>query len=119
MAVAHVALDLGLGHQRRHRVDDHDVDRARAHQRLADVQRLFAVVRLRHIQLVDVHAQLFGIHRIQRVLGVDEGRRAAHLLRLGDAVQRHRGLAGGFRPVDLHDAPLGQAAHAKRKVQLQ
>ena len=119
MAVAHVALDLGLGNQRGHGVDDHHVDGAGAHQRLADVQRLLAVVRLGHVELVDVHAQLLGVHRIQRVLGVDERGGAAHLLGLRNAVQRHGGLTGGFRPVDLNDAALGQSAHAQREVQLQ
>ena len=58
VAIAHIALDFLPGHQRGHRVDDHDVDRAGAHQRLADVQRLLAVVRLRDVQLVNIHAQL-------------------------------------------------------------
>ena len=60
MALAHVAVDLGLGHQRRHRVDDDDVHRARAHQRLADLQRLLAGVGLGDVQLVNVDAQSLG-----------------------------------------------------------
>ena len=32
-------------------------------------------------------------------------------------VQRQRGLAGGLRPVDLHDAATGQAADAQRQVE--
>ena len=116
---AHVALDLRLGHQGGHGVDDHDVHRAGAHQGLADFQGLLAGVRLGDVQLVDIHAQGLGIDRIQGVLGVDEGGRAAQLLGLGHHVQGHGGLARGLGPVDLDDASLGDATHAQGDVQLQ
>src|ERR1700761_5030140 len=38
--VAHLAFKLGLGRQRRDRVDDDDVDRAGPHQRVGDLERL-------------------------------------------------------------------------------
>src|SRR5690606_787477 len=44
--VAHLALDLGLGRERGHRVDHHHVDRVRAHQHVGDLQRLLAGVGL-------------------------------------------------------------------------
>ena len=53
------------------------------------------------------------------MLGVHKGHLAALFLRLRQNVQRQRGLAGGFRPVDLDDAPLGHAADAQRHVQRQ
>ena len=115
--VAHLALDLGLRHERRDRVDDDDVDRARAHQHVGDLERLLAGVRLRDQQVVDVDAELLGVVRVERVLGVDEGGDAAELLRLGDDLQRQRGLAGGFRAVDLDDAAARQAADAERDVE--
>ena len=55
--VAHLPLDLGPGHQRRHRVDHDDVEGRGAHQHVGDLERLLAGVRLGHQQLVDVHAQ--------------------------------------------------------------
>ena len=73
-----------LRRQRRHRVDDDHVDRAGAHQHVGDLERLLAGVRLRDQQFVDVDAELLGVGRVERVLGVDEGRRAAELLHLGD-----------------------------------
>ena len=76
--IAHVAVDLGLRHQRGHRVDHDHVDRVRAHQRLDDLERLLAGVRLGDQQLVEVDAQPAGIERVERVLGVDIGRDAAH-----------------------------------------
>src|SRR5947208_1369895 len=54
---------------------------------------------------------------LERELGIDEGADAAGLLRLGEAVQRERGFAGGFRPVDLDHAPARQAADAERDVE--
>ena len=47
---------------------------------------------LRDQQLVDVDAELTGVVRVERMLGVDEGGDAAGLLRLGDDMQRQRGL---------------------------
>ena len=38
LRVAHLAFDLGLGGQRRHRVDDDDVDGARTDQRVGDLR---------------------------------------------------------------------------------
>ena len=116
-AVAHLAFELGARRQRRDRIDHQHVDRAGAHQRVGDLQRLLAGVGLRDQQVVEVDAELAGIDRVERVLGVDEGADAAVLLRLGDDVQRQRGLARAFRPVDLDDAAARQAADAERDVE--
>ena len=53
------------------------------------------------------------------MLGVDEGGGAAHALRLGDDVQRERGLARRLRAVDLGDAAARDAADAERDVERQ
>ena len=82
MRIAHLAIQLGLGHQRRHRIHHQHVNRARTHQRLHNLQRLFAIIRLRDQQVVDVHAQLLRVGRIQRVLRVHERGQPAGLLRL-------------------------------------
>src|SRR5436305_4367013 len=47
LGVAHVALDLGARHERGDRIDDQHVERARAHQRVGDLERLLPVVGLR------------------------------------------------------------------------
>jgi len=77
VAVPHLAFDLRLGHERGDRVDDDDVDGAGPDQHVRDLQRLLAGVRLGHKQRVGVAAELLGVVRVQRVLGVDEGRDAA------------------------------------------
>ena len=56
--VAHLPLELGARRQRGDRVDRDDVDRARAHQHVGDLERLLAVVGLGDEQLVDVDADL-------------------------------------------------------------
>ena len=117
LAVAHLAFELGARHQRGDRIDHQHVDRAGAHQRVGDFERLLAVIGLRDQQVVDLDAELARIDRIERVLGIDEGADAALLLRFGDGVQRERGLAGGFRPVDLDHAAARQAADAERDVE--
>jgi hypothetical protein len=117
--VAHVAVELGARHQRRHRVDHDHVHGVRAHQRLGDLQRLLARVGLGNQELVGVDAQVLGVDGIEGVLGVDEGGRTAPPLGLGDDVQRQRRLARGLRAVDLGDAAAGDAADAERDVERQ
>ena len=87
MGVAHFAVQLGLGHQRGNRVDHQHVDSAGAHQGLSDFQGLFARVRLRNQQVVDIYAQLVRVSRVEGVLGIDKCRQAAQPLCFGDDLQ--------------------------------
>ena len=52
--------------------DPVETDRAGAHQHIGDFQRLLAGIGLRHQQIIDVDAELVGIGRVERMLGVDE-----------------------------------------------
>ena len=117
--VAHLAFKFGARHESGHRVDHQHVDRAGAHQRVGDFQRLLAGIRLGDQQFIDIHAKLAGINRIERVFGVDESADAALFLRFRDGVQRKRGLAGGFRPVDFHHPAARQATNAECDVEPQ
>ena len=119
LRLTHFAFDFGLGRERGDGVDDDEIDRVGAHQHVGDFERLLAGVRLRDQQFVHVDAELFGIRRIERMFGVDEGGGAAELLDFGDHLQRERGLAGGFRSVDLDDAAARQAADAECDVETQ
>ena len=117
MAVAHLALDLGAGHQRGHRVDDDQVERAGADQHVGDLEGLLTGVGLGDQQRVGVDAQRLGVVGVERVLGVDERHDAAGPLGVGHRVQGDGRLAGGLRTVDLHDPAARQAAEAERDVE--
>ena len=117
MDVAHLALELGARHQGGDAVDHQNLDGARAHQGVGDLEGLLAGVGLRDQKLLQIDAQLVRIGRIQGVLGVDEGAGTARLLGLGHHVERERRLARAFGPVDLDDAPARQPADAERDVE--
>ncbi|GGK27519.1 hypothetical protein GCM10010124_20120 [Pilimelia terevasa] len=70
-----------------------------------------------HEHRVGVDAERLGVVGVERVLGVDERRDPARLLRVGHGVQRHRGLAAALRAVHLHHPAAGQAADAEGDVQ--
>ena len=105
-----------LGPQRGGGVHDDDIERVGAVERLADGQRLLDGVRLGHDQVVEVHAELLGVAGVKGVLGVNERRETAALLRVGDDVEHEGDLGGGFRAEDLDDASARHAAHAEREV---
>ena len=117
VAVAHLALDLGAGHERGHGVDDDQVERAGADQHVGDLERLLTGVGLRDQQGVGVDAEVRGVVGVERVLGVDEGHDAAGGLGVGHRVQGDRRLAGGLRAVDLDDPAARQAAQAEGHVE--
>ena len=116
---AHLAFEFGFRHERGDGINHDDVERVRAGERFANGQRFFAAVGLRDEQVVEVHAEFFGVSRIERVFGVNERRQAAGLLRVGDDVQHQRGFAGRFRAENFHDAPARHAADAERQVHRQ
>ena len=91
--IAHVAFDLGGRHERGDAVDDDDVNRAAADERVGDFQRLLPGVGLRHEKVVDVNAEVLGIIGVKGVFGVDEHRDAPCFLRVGDGMQRERGFS--------------------------
>ena len=117
VGVAHVPFDFGARHERRDGVDDDDIDGVATHQNFGDFEGLFADAGLGNQEVVDVDATLHGIGRIKGVLGVDQRRRAAGLLGLGDDVLREGGLAGSFGAKHLNYSTARQAAYPKRQVE--
>src|SRR5215469_1423941 len=115
--LAHLALDLRLRSQGRDGVHHDDVHRIRADQHVSDLERLLAGIGLRNEQIADVDAELLRIGGVERVLRIDEGRRAAAALHFRDDLQCEGGLAGGLRPEDLDDAAARQAADAQGDIQ--
>ena len=119
MGIAHLALELGARHQRRDAVDHHHVDGAGADQRVRDLERLLARVRLGNQQLVDVDPELPRIDRVERVLGVDERGGTAEPLRLGGTGKGERGLSRTLGTVDFDDPATGNATDAECHVEPQ
>ena len=117
MGRAQVAVELCLGHERRDRVDHDQVDRSALDENLRDVERLLAVVRLAHQQLLGVHAELLRIVHVEGVLGVDERGNAPGRLTLRDGVESERRLSARFGPIDLDHASLGVSTTAKGFVE--
>jgi hypothetical protein len=91
---AHVAFELGFGDERGDGVDDDDIERAGAREGFANGKRFLAAVGLGNEEVIEIHAELFGVLGIKRVLGINEGAQAAGLLGVGDDVQHHGGFAG-------------------------
>ena len=116
--IAHVALKLRLGNQRGNGVDNDNIYRAAPHERLRNIERLFAAVGLRDIELVHLNAKAFGINRIERMFRIDKHAHALILLRLRNYVERKGGLTGGLRAIDLNDPSARHAAYAQRRIKL-
>ena len=117
MRVTHLTFNLRAGHQRRHRVEHHYVNRPCADEGVHNLQRLFAGARLRHIQLVYLHPNRAGVLGVQGVFGIDESANTTALLRLGDDLQSKGGFTGRFRAVNFHNPPARHPANADGDVQ--
>ena len=117
--IAHFTFQLGLGRKRRDRVDDDQIDRTGARQRIDDFKRLLAGVRLRDQQLLQVDAELLRVLDVQRMLGIDESAGAANFLHLGNHLQRQRGLARRLGAVNFNHPAARQTADAQGNVQAQ
>ena len=114
--VAHLALDLGLRHQGRHRVDRDDVDGAGAHEQLGDLERLLTGVGLGDQQVVESTPSRFAY---DGSIACSASMNAQTPPRFWAWRSRGRRacLAGGLRPEDLDDAPARDAADAERDVE--
>ena len=117
MGVAHVAFDLGAGHERGHAVDDDDVDGAATYEVFAYLEGLLGRVGLGDQEVLGVHAALSGIAGVQGVLGVYIGGRATGLLGLSHDVVSEGRLAGRLGAEDLGDAAPGEAADTQGDVE--
>ena len=92
LRVAHLAVDFGLGGQRRHRVDNNDVDGTGANQIVGNLESLLAVVGLGDKQIVDIHTEFFGIETVEGMLGIDKGGNTSLFLTFGNGMDGQRGF---------------------------
>ena len=117
--IAHFAFKFGFGNQSGDRVDNQNIDSAGANQRIGDFQSLFAGIRLRNQQVVNVNADFLGIGRVKSVFRIDESAGAAFFLRLCNNAQSQSGFAGTFRAVDFDNTAFGQPTDAQGDVYAQ
>jgi hypothetical protein len=114
--VAHLPVEFGLGDEGGDGVEDDDVDRVGADERLHDVEGVFTGIGLGDEQVIEIYPDDAGVFRVECMFDVDEGGEPAFFLGLGDHAQTEGRLTGGFRSVDLDDAALGQAADAEGEI---
>src|SRR5215213_2579955 len=117
MRVSHLTLYLSPRYERRHAIDDHDVQGVRAHQGIGYLEGLFAVIWLGEVEVLEVHAYSLGVGRVEGVLGVDEGCDPTCPLGLGYYVQGEGSLPTPFGPEDLDGAAPWNSADAQSEVE--
>ena len=117
MRVTHLAFDFGAGHECGHRVDDDEVDRARANEHVGDFECLLTRVGLRDEKRVNVDTELLGVLGVESVLRIDEGSDATGALHIGNRVKRERGLSRRFWTVDFADTATWEPANAERNIE--
>src|SRR5690606_36198842 len=117
--IPHLTLDLSPRHQRSHRIHHHHINRARPHQQLHDLKRLLTRIRLRHQQVLNVHTQRSRIHRIQRMLSINERSHTPNTLRLSHDMQSQRRLTPRLRPIHLNDPTPRHTTNPKRQIHRQ
>ena len=116
MRITHIALDFSLRRERGNRVDYDKIDRTASYKAIGNIERLFARVGLRNIQIIEIYAEICGIGGIERVLGIDKRGNAAEFLRLRDYVQRNRSFTRRFGTVNLYYSSARNAACAERDI---
>ena len=119
MRISHISLDFCSWDQCRHRVHDNNIYGTGTNHSLCDLQRLLAVVRLRDVQIVDIHTDVLCISRIQGMFRIDKSGNAASLLYLCHHMKGHGSLTAGFRSVDFYDPSLWNTSHSQRNIQAQ
>ena len=119
MGISHISVDLRLRHQSGHRVHDHYIHSAGANHHLRNLQRLLAVIRLRNIEVINIHADILCIDRIQGMLRVDKTGDPAPFLNLGHHMESHRCFTAGFRAVNLDHTSPRHASQSQGNIQTQ
>ena len=119
MMITHLALNFCTWCQCRHRVHNQYITGTGSNQHIGHLQRLFTGIGLGYHQIVHLHPQLLGIDRVQGVLRIDKGAGTTGLLRFGNYLQGQCCFTGGFRTIDLNNAPLWQPTYTQCNIQAQ
>ena len=119
-AVAHLALEFGLGRERGHRVDDDQVDGAGLRTSASTISSACSPVSGWLISSSCRLTPSFCAYWMSSACSASmKAHGAGDLLHLGDDLQRQRGLARRFGAVDFDHPAARQATDAQRDVQAQ
>ena len=116
MAVAHFAFYLGFCYECRDRVDNDNIDGARANESLGYLKRLLSRIGLGNEQGIDIDPLVARVDGIERMLDINKRRRSALLLRLCDTMERDGRFTRGFGTVDLDDPSFRYTAYPERHI---
>ena len=117
VGITHFAFDFGTRNQSCNGVDNDNINSAAAYQCVSNFQSLFAVIRLRNQQIVNIYTQMTGIFRIQCMLRIDKCRIAAHLLSFGNHMQSNGSFTGRFGTVNLNNTSARNTTDTKSNIQ--
>ena len=119
MGIPHIPVNFCLGHQSGYRVNYDNINGSRANHGFRNLKGLLSVVRLGNIEIVNIHADILGIHRIERMLRIYKACNTASFLNLCDHMQGNRSLTAGFRSVYLHNSSLGNPPKPQGNIKAQ
>ena len=117
MRVPHISLYLGFGGERGNRVDHYQVNRTAIDKIIGNIQRLFAVVRLWHIQIVQIHAEICRVNGVERMLRIDERGYSALLLQFCNDMKRNSGFTRRFGTVNFDNPAFGYSSYSQCNIQ--
>mmetsp|Transcript_64587 Transcript_64587/g.116195 ORF Transcript_64587/g.116195 Transcript_64587/m.116195 type:complete len:449 (-) Transcript_64587:65-1411(-) len=116
--LAHVFVELFLGGKSCHAVDNNNLIKPGLYELDGQVRGILCGARVEEVPQLFVDAELDGIVKVKRTLGVDKSAPAALVLHSGNARQGHGCLAALLRAIDLHDPTKGQTT-SKRQIHSQ
>jgi len=85
-------------------------------QCIGNFKGLFAGIRLRNKQFININPERIGINRIKRMLGIDKGRDPALALDFCRHMKSQCGFTGTFRAVNFNHPSPWQAADTKGNI---
>ena len=92
MGITHIAFNFSPWGEGCDGVDNNNINRARAHNHVANLESLLSGIWLRDQQIFGVNPKVFSIYRIKRVLCIDKGAGPPRLLGFGDHLQGECGF---------------------------
>ena len=120
MTVPHFPVNLRLRYECRNRVYNQNIHRTGTNHRFRNIESLLSGVRLRNIEIINIHTDSLCIAGIQSMLRIYESGNSASLLYFRYGMECQCSFSGRLRSVDFYDSPPWKASgpqcniHGKR-----